>query len=123
MSDRGERANRNSASDRERVMVKMDISREQLAGFCRRWKIRSLALFGSVLRDDFGPESDLDVLVTFVHDARWSLLDLVRMERELSELLQRPVDLLTKRAVEQSANWILRHEILSTAEVVYDSTG
>ena len=104
-------------------MVKMDISWEQLAGFCRRWKIRRLALFGSVLRDDFGPESDLDVLVTFAPDAQWSLLDLVRMEGELSEVLQRPVDLLTERAVEQSPNWILRHEILSTAEVVYDSTG
>ena len=123
MSDRGERANRDGAPDRERAMVKMDISWEQLAGFCRRWKIRRLALFGSVLRDDFGPESDLDVLVTFAPDARWSLLDLVRMEGELSEVLQRPVDLLTERAVEQSPNWILRREILSTAEVVYDSTG
>jgi len=104
-------------------MVKMDIPREQLADFCRRWKIREMALFGSILRDDFGPESDLDILVTFMPDARWSLLDHVSMEQELTDLLQCKVDMLTKRAVEHSPNWILRHEILSTAQVVYDGTG
>ena len=98
---------------------KIDISQEQMADFCRRWQISELALFGSVLRDDFGPESDLDVLVTFAPGAEWSLLDQVRMEQELAGLLGCKVDLLTKRAVERSSNWILRREILGTAEVVY----
>ena len=98
---------------------KIDISQEQMADFCRRWQISELALFGSVLRDDFGPESDLDVLVTFAPGAEWGLLDQVRMEQELAGLLGCKVDLLTKRAVERSPNWILRREILGTAEVVY----
>jgi predicted nucleotidyltransferase len=95
------------------------ISQAQLAAFCRHWRIRELAFFGSVLRDDFGPASDLDVLVTFVPDADWGLLDHVRMEQELTELFGRPIDLLSKRAVEQSHNWVRRQEILNTAEVVY----
>jgi len=98
---------------------KVDISQEQIADFCRRWQISELALFGSVLRDDFGPESDLDILVTFAPGARWGLLDHVKMEQELASLLGCKVDLLTKRAVERSSNWILRREILGTAEVVY----
>ena len=97
----------------------IDISQDQIAGFCQRWQISELALFGSVLRDDYGPGSDVDVLVTFVPGAKWSLLDHVRMEQELAGLLGCRVDLLTKRAVERSPNWMLRGEILSTAEVIY----
>jgi predicted nucleotidyltransferase len=96
-----------------------NLSTEQIADFCRRWQISELALFGSALRDDFGPDSDLDVLVTFAPGARWGLLDGVRMEQELARLLGRKVDLLSKRAVESSPNWILRREILGTAEVIY----
>jgi predicted nucleotidyltransferase len=98
---------------------RIDISQEKIADYCRRWHISELALFGSVLRDDFGPESDLDVLVAFAPGAEWGLLDHVRMEQELAGLLGCKVDLLTKRAVERSSNWILRREILGTAEVVY----
>ena len=89
--------------------------------FCRRWRISELALFGSVLRDDFDPDSDLDILVMFAPEADWSLLDHVRMEQELEGLLGRKIDLLSKRAVAQSHNWIRRQEILNTAEVVYVS--
>lgn len=87
--------------------------------FCYRWKITELAVFGSVLRDDFSSQSDVDVLVTFQPGAEWSLIDHVRMEEELECILGRPVDMLTKRAVEQSKNWIRREAILSSAEVVY----
>lgn len=99
--------------------LKMEVSQSQLAEFCRRWQIKEFALFGSVLRDDFNPESDLDVLVTFSPKASWSLLDHLRMEQELSSLLKREIDLFTRRAVEQSHNWMLRQEILRTAEVIY----
>ncbi|HEY90058.1 MAG TPA: nucleotidyltransferase [Thermoflexia bacterium] len=99
--------------------LKRDISAELVASFCRQWQINELSLFESILREDFGAESDLDVLVTFDPGAQWSLLDHIRMEEELSNLLQRQVDLLTKRAVERSSNWMLRREILGTAEVVY----
>jgi predicted nucleotidyltransferase len=99
--------------------LSLDLREPLLAEFCRRWKVSELALFGSALRDDFKPESDVDVLVAFAPDARWSLLDLVKMQDELSSLLKRPVDLLTRRAVERSQNWIRRKAILESAEVVY----
>ena len=92
---------------------------EQVAAFCRQWQIVELALFGSVLRDDFSPESDVDVLVTFAPSARWSLFDLVRMEDELTALLGRPVDLVERAAVEQSENYIRRQHILQSLEPVY----
>ena len=99
----------------------VDIPEKQIAGFCRRWQITELALFGSALRDDFDSASDLDILVTFAPAADWSLLDHLRMEQELADLLGRKIDLLSKRAVEQSHNWIRRREILNTAEVVHVS--
>jgi predicted nucleotidyltransferase len=95
------------------------LNREQIADFCRRWKITEFALFGSVLRDDFGPNSDVDVLVTFALDADWSLFDHLEIEEELSALLGRTVDLVSRRAIEQSHNWIRRKEILTTAEPIY----
>jgi len=93
---------------------------ETLTDFCRRWQISEVALFGSALRDDFGPESDIDLLVTFLPDARWSLLDLVRMQYELEDLLGRKVDLIERAAIERSSNWIRRREILGTARTIYE---
>ena len=101
------------------VRKKTDIDQEQLADFCRRWRINELALFGSALREDFGPESDIDILVKFEAGSEWGLLDHVNMEMELSVLLGCKVDLITRRAVENSPNWILRRESLNTAEVIY----
>ena len=95
------------------------IDRDTIADFCRRWKISELALFGSVLRDDFRPDSDVDVLVTFAPEADWSLFDHVDMQEELSGILGRKVDLVSRRAIERSANWIRRRAILSTAEPYY----
>ncbi|MCL4743454.1 MAG: nucleotidyltransferase domain-containing protein [Phycisphaerales bacterium] len=96
---------------------------ERLAEFCRRWNIVELALFGSSLRDDFRTDgsdpSDVDLLVTYAPGAGITLLDEVRMERELAEMLGRPVDLLSRRAVEASHNPFRRNAILSTAKVVY----
>ena len=94
---------------------------EPIADFCQRWHITELALFGSVLRDDFRPDSDLDILVTFAPTADWGLLDHIRMEQELAAILGRDIDLLTRRSVEQSHNWIRRRHILDTAEIVYES--
>ena len=91
------------------------------AEFCHRWRIKELALFGSVLRDDFKSGSDVDVLVTFEPDADWSLLDHIQMEEELSRILGRRVDLISKRAVERSHNWIRKQAILNNAKVVYAS--
>ena len=101
------------------MQVKIKVPRDKVADFCRRWKIVELDLFGSALRDDFGPESDVDVLVSFSENARWSLLDLVAMQEELKQLLGREVDLVERRAVEASENYIRRRHILSSAEPVY----
>lgn len=99
----------------------LDIPQKQIADFFQRWHIRELALFGSALRDDFAPDSDLDIVATFAPGADWSLFDHLRMEQELADLLGRKIDLFSKRAVERSHNWIRRQEILNTAEVVYES--
>ena len=77
------------------------------------------AFFGSVLRDDFRPDSDVDVLVTFAPGVEWSLFDHIAMEEELSALLGRKVDLISRRAIERSSNWIRRKAILETAEPFY----
>lgn len=95
------------------------LPQNKIAAFCRRWKIDEFALFGSVLRNDFGPNSDLDVLVTFAPEADWSLFDHVRMQEELNHLLHRKIDLLSRHAVEQSHNEPRRREILDTAQVIY----
>jgi predicted nucleotidyltransferase len=99
----------------------LDIPEQRLAEFCRRWQVAEMALFGSVLRADFTPESDVDVLVTFEPGAAWSLLDHIRMERELADLLGRSVDLVSRRAVETSPNWVRRKAILDSARTVYVS--
>ena len=91
----------------------------EIAKFCHRWRIRELALFGSALREDFRPDSDLDILATFADDAEWGLFDHVQMQQELQVLLQRSVDLISRRAVERSQNWLLRQEILDTAQKLF----
>lgn len=92
------------------------LPKQQLEDVCRRWKVAELSLFGSVLRDDFGPDSDIDVLVRFQPDSDWSLLDFARMKLELEALLGRPVDLVEPQALR---NPFRRHTILSSKETVY----
>ena len=99
--------------------ARLSLSQPQITEFCQRWRIRELALFGSALRNDFGPDSDIDLLVTFTPDAGWSLLDHMRMQAELASLLGRPVDLVSRRAIERSVNPIRKREILGTARSVY----
>jgi len=101
--------------------LNVDIPKNQLADFCRRWLISEFALFGSAIRDDFDADSDLDILVTFAPGADWSLLDHFQMEQELAKLLKRKIDLFNKHAVEQNHNWIRRREILNTAKTIYVS--
>ena len=98
----------------------MNIPRAEIAAFCKRWQLTELALFGSVLRDDFGPESDVDVLVEFKSGCTPGFFGIVRMETELSKLFGRDVDLVTRATlVEGSRNYIRRKAILESAEVVY----
>ncbi len=99
--------------------ARIEIPKDEIAKFCRRNHIRRLALFGSVLRDDFTPESDVDVIVDFEPDQTPGL-GFITMQDELSEILGRKVDMHTFRGVESSRNWLLREEILSSAEVQYE---
>ena len=97
-------------------ILPINLPQEQIAHFCKRWKIAELALFGSVLRDDFSPESDIDLLVTFTPEAMHSLLDLVQMEDEMTQLLGHKADLVESQGLK---NPYRRHAILRTKEVIY----
>lgn len=101
------------------LTTQLAIPKGALAEFCRRWKVIELALFGSALRADFKISSDVDLLVTFAPEAEWSLFDHVKMEQELRAIFQRDVDLVSRRAIERSRNWIRRNNILNTAQVIY----
>jgi len=95
------------------------LSLDRLADFCGRWKIIEVAVFGSAIRGQLRPDSDLDLLVRFAPDADWSLIDHFRMELELVEILGREVDLVDRQVIESSPNWIRRTEILTTARTIY----
>lgn len=94
---------------------------DRIKDFCKKWRIVELSLFGSALRKDFAPHSDVDILVQFAPETRYGMFDLVRMEQELQELLGRRVDLIERKAIEQTENYIRRRSILSSAEIVYAS--
>ena len=96
--------------------IQIMVPKDRIAAFCQKWKITELALFGSVLREDFRPESDVDVLVTFSPDSDWGVEHLLDMKEELEPLFGRAVDLVEKRLVEESRNYIRRKHILSHME-------
>jgi predicted nucleotidyltransferase len=97
----------------------LHVSREAIADFCRRHRIRRLSLFGSAVRSDFGPDSDVDVLVEPAEGAEIRLLEILSMEEELAAIFGQEVDLVTRDAVEQSRNHIRRRHILAHLEPVY----
>jgi uncharacterized protein len=91
---------------------------EQIERICQRWKIAEFSLFGSILREDFRPDSDVDILVAFEENNGWSLFDVMNLQRELEAIVGRPVDLLEKRDLK---NPFRRSEILKTHQVIYAS--
>ena len=101
------------------MISNLAISRHEIEAFCQRWKVRELALFGSVLRADFRADSDIDVLVNFKPDAKIRFDDLMQMEQELGAILGRKVDLGTRKSVEDDPNYLRRREILNSAQVIY----
>ena len=101
------------------MSVHIHIPRSQIDSFCHRWLVSELALFGSVVREDFGPDSDVDVLIQFQPQARHTLLAMARMQEELRQIFDRDVDLVERSAVEQSRNHIRRNAILQSAESVH----
>ena len=103
------------------MMANVQVNKENIKKFCNRWKISELAFFGSVLREDFQAGSDIDVLVRFRPESEPTLFDLVRMQEELSGILGRNVDLVTRSGIESSRNPFRKNEILNTAKVFYEA--
>jgi len=101
------------------AQIAVHVDKEKLGAFCRKYQIKQLALFGSVLRGDFRSDSDVDVLVTFLPEAKHTLFDLVRMQEELKGIFGREVDLVSRRGIEASRNYLRKRAILESAEVVY----
>ena len=95
---------------------KIEIPKEKIEDFCRRWKIKEMAIFGSALRDDFGPESDIDLLVTFSEEARWTLFDWAEMIEELKKITGRDIDLVDRESIR---NPFRRRSILARMEAIY----
>ncbi len=102
-------------------MVKhgIELDSEAIRDFCRRWKVRELSVFGSILRDDFRPDSDVDFLIEWMDDTEWDLFDLVHMQRNLKKIVGRPVDLLTRYSVEHDPSIAFRQSVLSGTERIY----
>lgn len=98
---------------------RLAIPEAALGEFCQRWQVTELSLFGSALREDFGSKSDIDLLVRFSPEARPTLFDMVNMQDELSNMLGRNVDLVSRGGIERSRNPIRRRTILESAEVIY----
>lgn len=95
---------------------KFRIPRKKIAEFCKRWSITEFSIFGSVLREDFRPDSDIDVLISIDPDAQIGLLEIAQMQIELENLFKRSVDLVEKEGLRNPSR---RDEILSTAQVIY----
>jgi predicted nucleotidyltransferase len=102
------------------AFMNLSLPRKKLDSFCQRWKVRELALFGSALRSDFRPDSDIDVLISFDPAARWSAFDLLTMQEELKSLLGRKVDLVEREALR---NPFRRQSILKNREIIYAVSG
>lgn len=97
----------------------LNINRKEIEEFCEKWRVAELAVFGSALREDFRPDSDVDVLVRFLPRAGRSLFDLQRMEEELKGIFGRDVDLVERSVVERSRNYLRRRAILGDLEQIY----
>lgn len=99
-----------------KTKTKFRIPRKEIVEFCKRWNINEFSLFGSALRDDFRPDSDVDVLVSIDPEAHIGLFEIIDMKLELEEMFKRPVDLVEKEGLR---NPYRRREILRTAQVIY----
>ncbi len=101
------------------IKTAIPLPTEEITAFCNKWELTEFALFGSVLREDFRPDSDIDVMVQFHPNAHLTFSTLDQMGTELKTLFQRDVDLITRKGIETSRNYLRRHEILSSAKIIY----
>ena len=98
---------------------RVDIPRAEIEAFCEKYDIKEFSLFGSVLSDDFGKDSDIDILVTFGNNSHHTVFDLVRMEEELQQIFKCEIDLVSRRGLESSRNYIRKNAILNSVETIY----
>ncbi len=103
----------------DELKPRIELDQAMIAAFCEKWRIIELSLFGSVLTDEFGPESDVDAMVTFAKDAKWTVIDLVHMERDFAAIAGRNDDLMTRSGVELMDYYIRRDSILRGSHVYY----
>ena len=101
------------------IQTRLGLSNQELATFCQQWGITKIALFGSILRDDFRADSDIDLLITFAPNTRQGLLTLAKIKHELESRLNRSIDLVPEASIQMSDNWIRKREILSSAQTIY----
>ncbi len=103
------------------LTTQIEMPLEKLVQFCRRWKIARLEVFGSGLRKDFRPDSDVDFLATFAPNVQWGFSQWLTMEEELAGIVGHNVDLIRRSVIEQSENWYRREQILTSAQSIYES--
>jgi uncharacterized protein len=97
----------------------IDLPMKEITEFCDRWQVIEFSLFGSVLRDDFRTDSDVDVMVEFSPDAHPTFTTLEQMEEDLQQIFHRDIDLITRQGIETTRNYLRRQEILSSAQIIY----
>ncbi|ACK65896.1 DNA polymerase beta domain protein region [Rippkaea orientalis PCC 8801] len=108
-------------SNQAAIYQRLQVNPDQLNRFCQQHLIAELSVFGSILRDDFSPSSDVDLLITYLPSAPRGLLEKIYLKEQLETLFHRPVDLISKPSLEKSHNWIKRQSILDSAEVIYSA--
>ena len=101
------------------IYQRLQVDSEELKQFCQSNLIAELAVFGSILRDEFSSNSDVDILITYLPSAPRGLLEKVQLKEKFEHLFHRPVDLISKTSIENSYNWIKRASILNSSEVLY----
>jgi predicted nucleotidyltransferase len=97
----------------------INFSENELKELCLKNQVKELSIFGSALRDDFNSDSDIDLLITFDDSTQYSLFDIVRIKEEFENFLERPVDLVKRKAIERSKNIYRKKAILESARVIY----
>lgn len=102
------------------VQQRLGLSTEEIVQFCQQWNIMEFALFGSVLSNQFHPNSDIDILIRFAPNTRQGLLTLAKIKHALEAQIGRKVDIVLKESIENSENWIRRNDILKSAQIIYD---
>uniref|UniRef100_B8HLU7 DNA polymerase beta domain protein region n=1 Tax=Cyanothece sp. (strain PCC 7425 / ATCC 29141) TaxID=395961 RepID=B8HLU7_CYAP4 len=102
------------------IQTRLGLSSQDVATFCQQWGIIKMALFGSILRNDFRADSDIDLMITFAPNARQGLLTLAKIKHELESRLNRSIDLVPEASIQMSDNWLRQREILSSAQTIYE---